>query len=251
MNTALNREDGGSQHAHLTDSSSGSVSLNFQFVFWKKINVPYKGFWLRTGDRAGRALAGRSAIAEEDEDLTPAAAKKMVKAMDDAKANLVAGIKVAEDSSKGKAVLAHCEMNKDALVFGVYTLTGDKLMDVDVDAKTSKVVESKEVGKEGGKKEEEDEEDLTPASAKTMAQGLDEAKTSLAVAIKTAEDSSKGKAVLAHCELEKGKLIVGVYCLAGDKLMDVDVDAKTGKVVESKEAGGHEEKKEEAKPKKP
>ena len=54
--------------------------------------------------------------------------------------------------------------------------------------------------------------------------------------------------------MEKGKLIVGVYCLAGEKLMDIDVDAKTGKVVESKEAGGHEEKnekKEEAKPKKP
>ena len=202
-------------------------------------------------------LAARPAFAEEDDDdMTPAIAKKMVKAMDDAKTTLAAGIKVAEDTGKCKAVAAHGEIEKDKMVVGVYCLAGDKLMDIDVDAKTGKVVESKEVKKqeEKGAKKEEDEDEITPAMAKEMIKGLDEAKTTLAAGIKAAEDSGKCKTVMAHCEMEKGKLIVGVYCLAGEKLMDIDVDAKTGKVVESKEAGGHEEKnekKEEAKPKKP
>ncbi|MBI1827032.1 MAG: hypothetical protein HY287_00535 [Planctomycetes bacterium] len=202
-------------------------------------------------------LAARPAFADEDDDdMTPVDAKKMVKAMDDAKTTLATGIKVAEDTGKCKAVAAHGELEKDKMVVGVYCLAGEKLMDIDVDAKTGKVVESKEVAKkdEKGAKKDEDEDEMTPAIAKQMVHGLDEAKTTLSAAIKVAEDSSKGKAVLAHCEMEKGKLIVGVYCLAGEKLMDIDVDTKTGKVVESKEAGAHDdknEKKEEAKPKKP
>jgi uncharacterized membrane protein YkoI len=180
---------------------------------------------------------------DDDENMTPAIAKKIVKAMDDAKTTLAAGIKVAEDSAKGKAVLAHGEMDKDKLVFGVYCLAGDKLMDVDVDGKTSKVVESKEAGKHDAKsaKDEDEDEDLTPADAQKCVQALDEAKTTLTTAIKTAEDSVKGKAVMAHCEIQVDKVVLGVYCLAGEKLMDIDVDAKTGKIVESREIGAKAE----------
>jgi uncharacterized membrane protein YkoI len=190
-------------------------------------------------------LVARPATAVEGDDITPAAAKKMVKAMEDTKTTLAAGIKTAEESCKGKAVMAHCEMDKDKLVFGVYCLAGEKLMDIDVDAKTGKVVESKEAGKheeKGGKKEEEDDDELTPATAKSMVKAMDDAKTTLSAAIKTAEESCKGKCVMTHCELEKDKLVIGSYCQAGEKLMDIDVDAKTGKVVESKEAGKTAEK---------
>src|SRR3954469_13450653 len=89
-------------------------------------------------------FAARPALAIEEDDMTPAMAKKMVKAMSENKTTLVAGIKTAEMSCKGKAVMAHCEMGKEKLVFGVYCLAGEKLMDIDVDAKTGKVVESKE-----------------------------------------------------------------------------------------------------------
>lgn len=190
------------------------------------------------------AVSVRADDEDNDEDMTPALAKKIVKAMDDAKTTLAAGIKAAEDSAKGKAVLAHGEMDKDKLVFGVYCLAGDKLMDVDVDGKTGKVVESKEAGKHEGKsaKDEDEDEDITPAEAKNFVKSMDESKTTLSAAIKTAEDSVKGKAVMAHCEIEDNKLVFGVYCLAGEKLMDIDVDAKSGKVVESKEIGKGEGK---------
>ncbi len=175
---------------------------------------------------------------DDDADMTPSVAKKIVKAMDDAKTSLAAGIKAAEDSSKGKAVVAEGELDKDKLVFGVHCLAGDKLMDVDIEGKTGKVVESKEAGKDEARsakvEDDKDEDDITPADAKKCVQAMDEAKTTLSAAIKIAEDSVKGKAVMAHCEVAKDTVVFGVYCLAGEKLMDIDVDAKTGKVVESK-----------------
>lgn len=198
----------------------------------------------------GLLLAAPARVLADEDELTPATAKKMVKAMDDNKTTLTGAISAAEANSKGKAVMAHCELKKDALVYGVYCVVGDKLMDIDVDGKTNKVVESKEVKQHTGKGEEEDEDEPDAATAKKMAKALDDNKITLAAAIATAEASSKGKAVLAHCELEVGKLILGVYCLAGEKLMDIDVDGKTNKVVESKEAGKHEGKHEE-KSKKP
>lgn len=80
---------------------------------------------------------------------------------------------------------------------------------------------------------------------KKMVTKMDEAKITLSKAIEVAEKESKGKAVKAVAELEKDALGIEVYCMAGDKLMEVKVDPKTGKVTSSKEVkdtgeAGHE-----------
>ncbi|MCC7290822.1 MAG: hypothetical protein IT449_02030 [Phycisphaerales bacterium] len=63
------------------------------------------------------------------------------------------------------------------------------------------------------------------ADCKTMVAKMDEAKTTLAKAIESAEAATKGRAVNASCHLADGKLSYTVYCSAGDKLSEVAVDA--------------------------
>ena len=74
------------------------------------------------------------------------------------------------------------------------------------------------------------------SSCKDMVKKMDDGKLSLGKAIELAEEHSKGKAVAAYCELEDGGLEIEVYCLVGDKIMEVEIDGKTGKVSEMKEA---------------
>lgn len=86
-------------------------------------------------------------------------------------------------------------------------------------------------------------------SCKDMLKMMDTGKVTLASAITAAEAHSKGKAMAAVSELEGGKLGIEVFCLVGDKLMEVEVDG-TGKATKMEEAktlpGGahaaHEEK---------
>lgn len=70
---------------------------------------------------------------------------------------------------------------------------------------------------------------------KKMVTMMADSKLSLGQAVATAEEHTKGKAVVAHCELEDGKLEVEVYCLVGDKIQEVEIDGKTGKVTEVEE----------------
>ena len=70
------------------------------------------------------------------------------------------------------------------------------------------------------------------ASGKDMVKLMEEGKLSLAKAVEIAEKHSNGKAVAAYCELEGGGLEIEVYCLVGDKIMEVEIDGKTGKVSE-------------------
>lgn len=72
-------------------------------------------------------------------------------------------------------------------------------------------------------------------SVKDMVKKMDDGKLSLGKAIELAEEHSKGKAVAAYCELEDGGLEIEVYCLVGDKIMEVEIDGKTGKVTEMEE----------------
>lgn len=74
------------------------------------------------------------------------------------------------------------------------------------------------------------------SSCKDMVKNMDDGKLSLGKAIELAEEHSKGKAVAAYCELEDGGLEIEVYCLVGDKIMEVEIDGKTGNVTEMEEA---------------
>ncbi len=73
-------------------------------------------------------------------------------------------------------------------------------------------------------------------SAKQIASMLDAGKMSLGKAIEAAEKESKGRAVGVYCDVKKDALGISCYCMVGDKLMQVDVDGKTGKVTGSKES---------------
>ena len=70
------------------------------------------------------------------------------------------------------------------------------------------------------------------ASGKDMVKVMEEGKLSLGKAVEIAEKHSNGKAVAAYCELEGGGLEIEVYCLVGNKIMEVEIDGKTGKVSE-------------------
>jgi len=70
---------------------------------------------------------------------------------------------------------------------------------------------------------------------KMMVTKMEEGKTTLSAAIAAAEAKSKGKAVAAYTELEGSKIEFDVYCMVGDKLMEVEVDG-TGKAGDAKEA---------------
>ncbi len=70
------------------------------------------------------------------------------------------------------------------------------------------------------------------ASGKDMVKVMEEGKLSLGKAVEIAEKHSNGKAVAAYCELEGDGLEIEVYCLVGDKIMEVEIDGKTGKVME-------------------
>ncbi len=70
------------------------------------------------------------------------------------------------------------------------------------------------------------------SSCKDMVKKMDDGKLSLAKAIDLAEKHSNGRAVAAYCELEGGGLEIEVYCLVGNKIMQVEIDGKTGKVSE-------------------
>ncbi len=74
------------------------------------------------------------------------------------------------------------------------------------------------------------------SSCKDMVKKMESGKLSLGKAIELAEEHSKGKAVAAYCELEDGVLEIEVYCLVGEKIMEVEIDGKTGKVTEMEEA---------------
>ncbi len=86
-------------------------------------------------------------------------------------------------------------------------------------------------------------------SGKDMVKLMEEGKLSLGKAIEIAEKHSNGRAVAAYCELEGGGLEIEVYCLVGNKIMEVEIDGKTGKVSEMEEkkslpggmAYGHED----------
>ncbi len=60
-----------------------------------------------------------------------------------------------------------------------------------------------------------------------MVKLMEEGKPSLGKAIEIAEKHSNGKAVAAYCELEGGDLEFEVYCLVGNKIMEVEIDGKS------------------------
>jgi hypothetical protein len=83
-----------------------------------------------------------------------AAAKDLIKSMDEHKITLVKAAEVAEKhETGGKAVHAAAVMHGKDLMFEVYTVKGEKIMLITVEGKTGKAVKSDEVKEIGGKAE--------------------------------------------------------------------------------------------------
>jgi len=80
----------------------------------------------------------------------------------------------------------------------------------------------------------EESEAVKPTPA--LATALTEAKVSLASGLKAAEQ--EGRPISGKFELEDGKLQLSVYTMKGDKLSEVIVDHKTGKVAKSEPITG-------------
>ena len=62
------------------------------------------------------------------------------------------------------------------------------------------------------------------SSGGDMVKLMEEGKLSLGKAVEIAEKHSNGKAVAAYCDLEDGGLEISVYCLVGNKIMEVEID---------------------------
>jgi len=129
----------------------------------------------------------------------------------------------------GKAVEAELELESDNVVWEVEVVSGRKHMEVKLDAISGKVKEVEEEGKEGEKDEDEDEDEQAETDAA-------KAKITLSQAIATAlKEVPGGKAFEAETEREDGKLVFEIELLSGDKVMEVEIDAMTGKVLEVEE----------------
>jgi uncharacterized membrane protein YkoI len=158
---------------------------------------------------------------KEDEQKEHATARKVLAA---AKIDLQKAIQTAQAKvPDGKLLEAETEVEEGKNIFEVSFLVGDKIREVDVDAATGAVLEVED------SKADADE----IADAKKL---LGASKTTFAQAIATALDKVKdGKPFEVELDSEDGKTIIEVELLSGNKIMQVEIDAVTGKVLEVEE----------------
>ena len=142
-----------------------------------------------------------------------------------AKVDLMKAIETAQAKvPKGKLIYASTEHEDGKLLFEVFLLVGDSVTEVEVDAVTGSVVKVEE-------NQGDEVENL--ADAKKV---LASSKITFAQAIATAKGKVEGgKPFECEFELEDGKSIIAVELLAGTKIMSVEIDAISGKVLEVNE----------------
>ena len=149
------------------------------------------------------------------------------KAATGAKISLTQVIETAQkEVADGKVVGIDFEWDKTPTYFEARVLVGDKAKEVKIDAANGKVI-----GTADAKADVDDAKELGEAK-----QALGGAKITLAAAIEAATKELKdGKPLEAELELEDGKPSYTVLLLQGDKLMEAEVDAATGKVTKTEE----------------
>ena len=127
----------------------------------------------------------------------------------------------------GKVVQAELEVENGEAEFEVEIVAADgKHMEIDVDAVTGTAgdaVEEKQTSETNS--DDEKAEDAAAKAKVTLLQAIDAAQKRV----------PGGKAYEASSEMEKGNLIFTIEFLAGDKIMDVQVDPSTGKVISVEE----------------
>jgi uncharacterized membrane protein YkoI len=158
------------------------------------------------------------------------------KAAASAKVTLAQVIEIAQkEVADGKIVGIDFEWDKTPAYFEAKVLVDDsagsagvpaRIKEVKIDAASGKVL-----GTADAKLDEDDEKELGEAK-----QALGGAKITLAAAVEAAVKEVKdGKPLEAELEMEDGKPSYTVALLQGDKVMEAEVDAATGKVTKTEE----------------
>lgn len=142
-----------------------------------------------------------------------------------AKIDLAKAVATAQSKvPTGKPIYAQTDDENGKKLFEIYLLVGDKVTEVEVDAVTGEVAKVEE---------DEDDEVENLADAKKV---LAASKITFSQAITTAKGKVEGgKPFEVELEIEDGKSIITVELLAGTKIMKVEIDAVTGKVLEVEE----------------
>jgi hypothetical protein len=159
-----------------------------------------------------------------------------LKQMEASKLTLTAAVDAAETASKGKAIAAHAKIDGKTAEVLVFCVVDGKCKEVPVDIKT------KAAGKVADPSaKEEKSEHVT--KAKDILKKMDDAKLTLAAAIKAGEDFVKGgKAIAIKPKLDGEKLDFTVHVNAGGKWQQVTVDGKTGKATKAEDAKADKKK---------
>jgi uncharacterized membrane protein YkoI len=166
----------------------------------------------------------------------PGLVDQLKKAVGAAKITLAQAIQTAQKEVAGGRMLeAELAWDKAPVCFEAKLLVGDpaggagapaRVKEVKIDAASGKVL-----GIEEEKLDEEDTEEL----AETQ-RSLDAAKITFAAAIEAAEREVKGgKAIGTELEEEDGRPSYTVTLLQGDKVMEAEIDAVSGKVTKTAE----------------
>ncbi len=198
----------------------------------------------------GKVLGAKDEEADQDEAKELAEAKQ---ALGEAKLNFAQALESAGKEIKdGKPFKIELEMKDGKPVYDVVLLQGEKAMKVVLDAVSGKTLKSEEKKfgehKEGEHKEGEhkdgehkhgehkDGEHKEAAHKGSKVAEAKEALTAAKVSVAQALDAAgkevkDGKPVGVELEMEDGKPTYSVMLLQGDKLMEADIDAVSGKAV--------------------
>jgi uncharacterized membrane protein YkoI len=145
-----------------------------------------------------------------------------------AKIDLLKALETAQAKMpQGKPMKASVEEEDEKHMFEIHFLVGEKVKSVEIDAATGTVLKV------------EDDEDEGADEIAVAKKILQLSKTSFSQAISTAKGRVKdGKPFSVELEMEDNKPMIEVELLEGAKVMKVEIDAMTGKVmtvVEEKE----------------
>ncbi len=147
-----------------------------------------------------------------------------VQALNSAKLSLTDAIRMAEKEGNGKAVDAEIEATKGQTQYAVEVLSSDgkKLTEYKLDANTGKIQGTSN-------------ESVEKVFTRVKPQDLQNAQTSLAGAIRTAEQKTGGKVIDASTEGSGAKLRYDLKVAQADgKTEKVKIDGTTGKVASAK-----------------
>jgi len=146
----------------------------------------------------------------------------VLKALASAKIDFTQAVQksLADQPAGAKAVEVKLVMKADGPIYKIEVLAGDELKEIDLDAITGKVL----------KVAAESTEDKRASEA---AKATARAKLTLAEAVKAATKEYKGMPFKAEFEAEGGTIICEVQLVVDHEFLEVEVDAMTGKVLES------------------